>query len=63
MTRPDIDISIYYSPSEDLYRDKGVRKRSRDYFDVVYFSPPYYQLELYAGQDQSLLGKWFDKTM
>jgi len=28
-------------------------KKYREHFDVVFFSPPYYELELYPGENQS----------
>ena len=44
-------------------------KKYREHFDVVFFSPPYYELELYPGKNQSttvyntydewLYGYWF----
>lgn len=51
--RPDVDVNIYNKPSEDLYDDNDFMKQYNNYFDVVFFSPPYYQLELYDGENQS----------
>jgi len=44
---------IYCVPSEDLYKDKKFMNKYRDYFDFIFFSPPYFQLELYKGKKQS----------
>lgn len=60
---------IICSPSEDLLENKSFLKKYREHFDVVFFSPPYYELELYPGKNQSttvyntydewLYGYWF----
>jgi len=44
---------IYCCPSEDLLTDKKFIKKYREHFDVVFFSPPYYRLELYKSENQS----------
>jgi len=46
-------IDIYCKPSEDLYKDDLFMKKYRGHFDVVFFSPPYYKLELYKSSNQS----------
>ena len=46
-------VSIIESPSENLWKNQNFKKKYKDYFDVVFFSPPYYQLELYRGENQS----------
>jgi hypothetical protein len=46
-------IKIYCKPSEDLFKTKEFMRQYREHFDVVFFSPPYYKLELYEGGDQS----------
>lgn len=51
--RPDVDTEIYCTPSEDLYRDRVFMKTYKRNFDAVFFCPPYYQLELYKGSEQS----------
>ncbi len=51
--RPDIECDIYCKPSEDLYKDRRFMKRYTGVFDTVFFCPPYYQLELYDGKQQS----------
>ena len=46
-------VDIYCKPSEDLHKDKQFMSKYRDHFDLVFFSPPYYELELYKSKDQS----------
>ena len=50
---PDKEVKIFCNPSEDLMKNAGFKKKYRQHFDVVFFSPPYYKLELYAGKNQS----------
>lgn len=50
---PSKKVDIYCKPSEDLYETKAFMTRYREHFDVVFFSPPYYRLELYEGGEQS----------
>lgn len=45
--------NIICSPSEDLFDDARFMRKYREHFDVVFFSPPYYELELYPGKNQS----------
>lgn len=45
--------TIYCKPSEDLLKDDTFLSKYKNYFDVVFFSPPYYKLELYDGDKQS----------
>lgn len=47
------DVDIYCKPSEDLYKDAKFMKLYKNHFDVVFFSPPYYELELYKSKNQS----------
>lgn len=47
------DVDIYCKPSEDLYKDVKFMKSYKNHFDVVFFSPPYYELELYNSKNQS----------
>lgn len=63
---------IYCKPSEELYKDSQFMKKYSNYFDYVFFSPPYYELELYKGKNQSTnkyktyeewLNKYWDKTI
>lgn len=69
---PDVKTQIFCLPSEELMDSFLFRKKYREYFDVVFFSPPYYQLELYPGKKQSTqryknyeewLDKYWRKTM
>jgi len=50
---PEKTATIYCSPSEKLIENPNFMKKYQNYFDVVFFSPPYYRLELYAGKNQS----------
>jgi hypothetical protein len=50
---PDRSFEITCSPSEDLAKKPGFMKKYGGHFDTVFFSPPYYRLELYAGKMQS----------
>lgn len=52
---PNKEIEIFQYPSEELSKLTAFKKKGKYYhhFDVVFFSPPYYRLELYSGQDQS----------
>jgi hypothetical protein len=50
---PTKQIQTYCTPSEDLLFDSNFMKKYKEHFDVVFFSPPYYRLELYAGNKQS----------
>jgi len=52
-TKNKIRNDIYCVPSEDLLKDKKFMNKYRDYFDFIFFSPPYFQLELYKGPNQS----------
>ena len=45
--------NIICSPSEDLFNDTKFMRKYREHFDVVFFSPPHYELELYPGKNQS----------
>jgi len=62
----NIKNDIYCVPSEDLYKNKKFMKKYNKFFDMVFFSPPYYQLELYKGKNQSTeryktYEEWLDK--
>ena len=62
----NIDVDIYCKPSEDVYKNKIFMKKYSNYFDLIFFSPPYYQLELYKGENQSTnryktYEEWLDK--
>jgi 16S rRNA G966 N2-methylase RsmD len=63
---PEINTKIICMPSEDLRKKKGFIKQYADTFDIVFFSPPYFQLELYEGELQSTtryasLDEWMEK--
>lgn len=50
---PHISSTFYCQPSESLLTNSSFMTRYRNHFDVVFFSPPYYELELYPGNKQS----------
>jgi hypothetical protein len=50
---PEKKVEIYCKPSEELAKSKVFLNKYREHFDVVFFSPPYYRLELYKGGEQS----------
>ena len=52
---PQIDTRIYCTPSENLLSNSKFMNEYREHFDTVFFSPPYYELELYPGKDQSTI--------
>jgi len=68
----DKQVDIYCKPSEELMNIPKFAKKYREHFDVVFFSPPYYRLELYEGKNQSTskyktyedwLDKYWEKTI
>jgi len=50
---PTKKTKIFCEPSENLAKSAAFRNKFREHFDVVFFSPPYYRLELYKGANQS----------
>lgn len=50
---PNLETNIYCKPSEDFLADRSFLKRYAGHFDTIFFSPPYYELELYKGGEQS----------
>lgn len=50
---PDKTVTIYDSPSEQLLHMKPFLAKYTSHFDIVFFSPPYYRLEMYPGKQQS----------
>jgi len=50
---PQKTTTIFCSPSENLMLDAKFSAKYKNYFDLVFFSPPYYRLEMYAGKNQS----------
>jgi len=67
------EIDIYKCPSEMIaIRHPEFVCKYKDYFDAVFFSPPYYKMELYESPDQSTtnyksydewLSKYWEKTV
>jgi hypothetical protein len=49
---PNKKVKIYCDPSETLLNPNYIKKYG-EHFDVVFFSPPYYRLEMYSGKNQS----------
>lgn len=49
----NIKTEIYCQPSETLWKNTRFIKKYKEHFDLVFFSPPYYELELYPGKKQS----------
>jgi hypothetical protein len=69
---PIVKTEIFCKPSEDLLNSKLFMTKYKNHFDVVFFSPPYYRLELYEGGNQSTeryktyeewLIKYWEKTI
>jgi hypothetical protein len=69
---PRIKTDIYCSPSEVLLNNTKFMTKYREHFDLVFFSPPYFRLELYEGGKQSTdkyktypewLEKYWEQTM
>jgi hypothetical protein len=59
-------VDIYCEPSERLFHNTKFIKQYTDHFDTVFFSPPYYRLEIYKGGKQSTeeyktYEEWLDK--
>lgn len=50
---PDKTVDIYCSQSELLGDNKTFMSKYKSFFDIIFFSPPYYKLELYRGAKQS----------
>jgi hypothetical protein len=48
-------VTIFCEPSENLAHDLRFIQKYQNHFDVVFFSPPYYQLEKYPGKNQSII--------
>jgi tRNA1(Val) A37 N6-methylase TrmN6 len=48
-----VESKIFCQPSESLYHSKPFLTKYENHFDLVFFSPPYYRLELYKGGAQS----------
>lgn len=57
---------IYCQPSEKLLLNPVFMRKYYNYFDTVFFSPPYYKLEKYPGKNQSIIKyktyeEWLEK--
>jgi len=52
---PKKGCEIYCDPSETFLKNPGFMKKYKNHFDLVFFSPPYYELEKYPGKLQSIL--------
>ena len=52
---PDKETTIWCEPSEDLLTNTKFMGEYKNHFDVVFFSPPYYRLEIYPGKKQSTM--------
>lgn len=50
---PGKRTEIFCQPSENLIRKEKFLKKYKEHFDVVFFSPPYYKLEMYKSENQS----------
>lgn len=53
LVAPEKTTTIYCKPSEDLFKTMDFMNQYREHFDVVFFSPPYFKLEMYEGKHQS----------
>ena len=51
---PNKIVEIFCSPSENLLKKNAFCKKYREHFDLVFFSPPYYKLEQYKSENQSI---------
>lgn len=47
------NCKIFLCPSEEIESRYSFSKTYTNYFDTVFFSPPYYDLEMYEGGEQS----------
>ena len=50
---PQKNVNIFCCPSEDVYSNKKIMDKIKNTVDFIFFSPPYYELELYKGGNQS----------
>jgi len=51
---PNKFIDIYCKPSEDLLKEQNFMNKYTNYFDIIFFSPPYYKQEIYSSENQSV---------
>jgi hypothetical protein len=49
----DKEIDLYLCPSEELNKRHQFGEKYKEQVDAVLFSPPYYDLEIYPGEEQS----------
>lgn len=49
----DKEIDLYLCPSEELNKRHNFGEKYKEQVDAVLFSPPYYDLEIYPGKEQS----------
>jgi len=50
----DLKFDFYCCPSEQLDKRHNFIETYKEYFDSVFFSPPYFDLEVYEGGEQSI---------
>ena len=50
---PSVFTQIICCPSEDLLKNSAFIKKHKEQYNIVFFSPPYFKLELYEGKLQS----------
>ena len=48
------EYDLYCSPSEQITKRHNFVEKYKEYFDSVFFSPPYFDLEVYNGGEQSI---------
>jgi hypothetical protein len=68
LRKHNIKHNIICNPSEYIYQDTSFLKKYKHHFDLAFFSPPYYELELYEGKLQSTnqyknYKEWLDKYL
>lgn len=51
---PQNKVDIYCQPSETLKNSPTFLNKYKNYFDMIFFSPPYYDYEKYEGTNQSI---------
>lgn len=51
----NVTKEIYCMPSEELASSKAFTGKYKNHFDLVFFSPPYYDLEKYPSSNQSII--------
>ena len=50
---PYIQTNIICSPSENLLNNREFINKYKNFFELIFFSPPYFKLEIYKGGKQS----------